>query len=247
MKLLVLTVIAGCLLGCTSDRVDLYHSDYDPITQSYWTNVKSAMDTVGGERSELLCASNRYGAIQRCWDSHGPGMLQGFMAGGFAGMTQGAGVASGMALLRPATTNYANSLNSGGATIGAGAATASASPITTASNTASNTASPQVTTKAVGRGGAGGNAVATGGAGGQGGMATASPVLTANPVANASPVVTASPVVSNMASATGGVANATGGVANAKSASNAAAAAKARSAQSQNQGQWNCINSPPCN
>jgi hypothetical protein len=136
------------------------------------------MDAAGGERQTLLCQSDYYGRLERCWDGHGTGTMQGFMTGGFAGLMQGAGIMGGMALLRPSPTNVTNSntTSGGGSYIapGAAAASSSASPVNTATG---------------GTGGLGG----AGGAGGRGGKATASGGNAAggNATATANPTATA--------------------------------------------------------
>jgi hypothetical protein len=52
-------------------------------------------------------------------DFNGQGIVNGFMSGGFAGLAQGAGFATGMALLRPSSTNVNND-NSGSSNGSAG-------------------------------------------------------------------------------------------------------------------------------
>lgn len=239
MRLITMTAILALAAGCTRE-IQVAHTDYDQFTRSHWTSVLAPMDAVGGERQTLLCRSDYYGQLQQCWDGHGIGTGQGFMAGGFAGLMQAGGFAGGMALLRPSQTNVSNNSTTSGGNIAPGAASASAAanPINTASGGVGQG----------GTGGAGGNAAGGTAAGGTvtatGGVATGG-----NPTAIASPTVTASPVVSATASPH---ANATGGNGYGGN-SNSAASSVARQNQGQSNtnsnfnGQWNCRNSPPCN
>jgi hypothetical protein len=207
------TTAIVALVGCNPEIYEA-HTDWDPHTQSRWTSVLAPMDAAGGERQTLLCRADYYGRLMNCWDGHAPGTLQGFMAGGFAGLMQAGGFAGGMALLRPSTTNVSNSNSNGGGYVAAGAASASASPTVTANPiaTARSAGGAGGAGGSGGAGGAGGNA--TGGMGGSGGNATGG-TASANPTI--SPTITAAGGAGGRANAQGGTSSAisTGSTANA--------------------------------
>lgn len=99
------------------------------------------------------------------------GIWNGFMQGGFAGLAQGAGVATGMALLRPSTTTNNNGDGAGSSGNGAGAsgAGAGAGNISLSNQQQQQQRSTNInrnTNRNSATGGAGGN----GGAGGAGGV-----------------------------------------------------------------------------
>jgi hypothetical protein len=260
MRLITMTAVAALIAGCTMERPQAT-TGYDETTHSYWTSVLGAMDTVGGDRQTALCNPDEYGRIldvhRQCFEGHSKGMLQDFTAGGLAGAEQAAGFVGGAALWRPSNTNVSNSstVSGGGSTIAPGAATAVASPVSTALGGAGGQGG------AGGRGGRATGGSAAGGAGGNaiGGTANATGGVATggNPTAIASPTVTASPVVSATASprvnAAGG--NGYGGNSAAISGSVSSSAASSVARQNQGQsntnsnfnGQWNCRNSPPCN
>jgi hypothetical protein len=144
------SILALAAAACTSPEITLVHTDFDPYTQHRWTSIQGPIDMAGGMRQTLMCPADLYGRMDgKCYDTSAPGTLQGFMAGGFGGLMEGAGLATGLGLLKPATTMVNNAANSTGASVSPGAAT---------SNAVAKGGRGGV-------GGTGGNATATGGTG----------------------------------------------------------------------------------
>lgn len=176
-KSILLTTAVIVLASCTSPEITMVHTEFDPFTQHRWTSIQGPMDMAGGMRQTLMCPADMYGRMESgvpCYSTSGPGTLQGFMAGGFGGLMEGAGLATGMAMLRPATTAVNNAVNAGNSGISPGGVVATASPVAAGGAGGAGGRGGRGGTGGaggIGQGGSGG--VGYGGAGGAGGMATA--------------------------------------------------------------------------